>query len=115
MDQPPLIVHGDRVREDVPGILSKYRASVPPDVDALLEHFKIVDFALKVVGVGTHCYIALAMDAKGRPLFLQVKQATASVLEPYIRRSSLQHHGRRVVAGPEDHAGRIGFVSGVVD
>jgi uncharacterized protein (DUF2252 family) len=68
-------------------------------VDALLEHFKIVDFALKVVGVGTHCYIALAMDAKGRPLFLQVKQATASVLEPYIRRSSLQHHGRRVVAG----------------
>jgi uncharacterized protein (DUF2252 family) len=102
VDQPPLIVHRDRVREDVPGILRNYRASVPPDVDALLDHFKVVDFALKVVGVGsvgTHCYIALAMDAKGRSLFLQVKQATSSVIEPYTRRSALQHQGQRVVAG----------------
>src|SRR5215469_5811298 len=104
VDQPPLIVHRDRVREDVPQILSKYRASVPPDVDALLEHFRIVDFALKVVGVGsvgTHCYIALAMDAKGRSLFLQVKQATTSVIEPYTHPSSLRHQGRRVVAGQQ--------------
>jgi uncharacterized protein (DUF2252 family) len=104
VDQPPLIVHSTRVREDVPGILRKYRASVPPDVDALLEHFKVVDFALKVVGVGsvgTHCYIALTMDAKGRSLFLQVKQATASVTERYTRRSALHHHGRRVVAGQQ--------------
>jgi uncharacterized protein (DUF2252 family) len=102
VDQPPLIVHRGRVREDVPEILRKYRASVPADVDGLLEHFRIVDFALKVVGVGsvgTHCYIALAMDAKGRSLFLQVKQATSSVVEPYTRRSSLQHQGQRVVAG----------------
>jgi uncharacterized protein (DUF2252 family) len=102
VDQPPLIVHRDRVREDVPQILNKYRASVSPDVDSLLKHFRIVDFALKVVGVGsvgTHCYVALAMDAKGRSLFLQVKQATTSVIEPYTRRSSLQHHGRRVVEG----------------
>jgi uncharacterized protein (DUF2252 family) len=104
VEQPPLIVHRDRVREDVPGILRKYRATIPPDVDALLAHFRIVDFALKVVGVGsvgTHCYIALAMDAKGRSLFLQVKQATTSVIEPYARRSSLQHQGRRVVAGQQ--------------
>src|SRR5262252_490643 len=104
VDQPPLIVHRDRVREDVPEILRKYRASVSPDVDALLEHFKIVDFALKVVGVGsvgTHCYIALMMDPKGRALFLQVKQATSSVIESYTRRSSLLHHGRRVVAGQQ--------------
>jgi len=63
-----------------------------------------VDFALKVVGVGsvgTHCYIALALDAKGRSLFLQVKQATTSVIEPYTHRSSLQHQGRRVVAGQQ--------------
>src|SRR5215467_3987678 len=46
VDQPPLIVHRERVREDVPEILRKYRATVPPDVDALLEHFTIVDFAL---------------------------------------------------------------------
>src|SRR5215471_10866148 len=104
VDQPPLIVHRERVREDVPEILRKYRASIPPDVDELLGHFKIVDFALKVVGVGsvgTHCYIALAMGAKGRSLFLQVKQATTSVIEPYTRPSSLQHHGRRVVAGQQ--------------
>jgi uncharacterized protein (DUF2252 family) len=104
VDQPPLIVHRERVREDVPGILRKYRASVPPDVDTLLDHFRVVDFALKVVGVGsvgTHCYVALAMDAKGRSLFLQVKQATTSVMEPYTRRSSLHHHGRRVVAGQQ--------------
>jgi uncharacterized protein (DUF2252 family) len=102
VDQPPLIVHRERVREDVPEILRKYRATVPPDMDELLEHFTIVDFALKVVGVGsvgTHCYIALAMDARGRSLFLQVKQATTSVIEPYTHPSSLQHQGRRVVAG----------------
>jgi len=104
VDQPPLIVHRERVREDVPEILRQYRATVPPDVDELLEHFAIVDFALKVVGVGsvgTHCYIALAMDAKGRSLFLQVKQATASVIEPYTQASYLQHQGRRVVAGQQ--------------
>ena len=104
VDQPPLIVHRERVREDVPGILSDYRASIPPDVDTLLQHFTIVDFALKVVGVGsvgTHCYIALAMGAKGRSLFLQIKQATTSVMEPYTRRSSLHHHGQRVVAGQQ--------------
>jgi uncharacterized protein (DUF2252 family) len=104
VDQPPLIVHREKVQENVLEILRKYRASVPPDVDELLEHFKIVDFALKVVGVGsvgTHCYIALAMDAKGRSLFLQVKQATTSVIEPYTQPSSLQHHGRRVVAGQQ--------------
>jgi uncharacterized protein (DUF2252 family) len=104
VDQPPLIVHRERVREDVPEILRKYRATVPPDVDELLQHFTIVDFALKVVGVGsvgTHCYIALAMDARGRSLFLQVKQATMSVIEPYTHPSSLQHQGRRVVAGQQ--------------
>jgi uncharacterized protein (DUF2252 family) len=104
VDQPPLIVHRERVREDVPEILRKYRTSLPPDVHELLEHFEIVDFALKVVGVGsvgTHCYIALAMDAKGRSLFLQVKQATTSVIEPYTHSSSLHHHGRRVVAGQQ--------------
>src|SRR5215475_9232209 len=79
VDQPPLIVHRDRVREDVAGILRRYRESISPDVDALLEHFKLVDFALKVVGigsVGTLCYIALMMDANGLSLFLQIKQAT---------------------------------------
>src|SRR5262249_55944060 len=99
--QPPLIVHPDRVPDEVRGILRNYRASAHHDVNALLEHFTLVDFALKVVGVGsvgTHCYIALVMCATAEPLFLQIKQATASVLEPYTRRSVFRHHGRRVVA-----------------
>jgi uncharacterized protein (DUF2252 family) len=102
VDQPPLIVHRDRVPDDVPKILSNYRVSAHHDVNALLEHFTLVDFALKVVGVGsvgTHCYVALLMCATADPLFLQIKQATASVLEPYTQRGVLRHHGRRVVAG----------------
>jgi uncharacterized protein (DUF2252 family) len=104
VDQPPLIVHRDRVPDDVPRILKDYRVSAHHDVNALLEHFTLVDFALKVVGVGsvgTHCYVALVMCATAEPLFLQIKQATASVLEPYTQRSVLRHHGRRVVAGQQ--------------
>ena len=104
VEQPPLIVHRDRVPDDVPKILNDYRVSAHHDVNALLEHFTLVDFALKVVGVGsvgTHCYIALVMCATAEPLFLQIKQATASVLEPYTRRSDFRHHGRRVVAGQQ--------------
>ena len=104
VEQPPLIVHRDRVPDDVPRILNDYRVSAHHDVNALLEHFTLVDFALKVVGVGsvgTHCYIALVMCATAEPLFLQIKQATVSVLEPYTRRSVLGHHGRRVVAGQQ--------------
>jgi uncharacterized protein (DUF2252 family) len=104
VDQPPLIVHRDRVPDDVRAILLKYRWTARLDVNALLEHFSLVDFALKVVGVGsvgTHCYIALLMCATDEPLFLQIKQATASVLEPYTRPSVLRHHGRRVVAGQQ--------------
>src|SRR5215813_2791499 len=96
VEQPPLIVHRDRVPDDVRGILRNYRASAHHDVNALLEHFTLVDFALKVVGVGsvgTHCYIALVMCSTAQPLFLQIKQATASVLEPYTRHSVFRHHG----------------------
>src|SRR5262245_21846233 len=50
VEQPPLIVHRDRVPDDVRGILRNYRASAHHDVNALLEHFTLVDFALKVVG-----------------------------------------------------------------
>ncbi len=104
VDQPPLIVHRDRLPDDVRAILHKYRWTARLDVNALLEHFTLVDCALKVVGVGsvgTHCYIALVMCAPDEPLFLQIKQATASVLEPYTRPSILRHHGRRVVAGQQ--------------
>jgi uncharacterized protein (DUF2252 family) len=80
-----------------------YRASLPDDRRRLLEHFQIVDMARKVVGVGsigTRAYIILL---QGRdeydPLFLQVKEATASVLEVYLGKSRYRQHGERVVQG----------------
>ena len=69
----------------------------------LIERFRFVDFALKVVGVGsvgTRCFIVLL---EGRdeedPLILQAKEATASVLEPYVAASTHANHGERVVVG----------------
>jgi uncharacterized protein (DUF2252 family) len=66
----------------------------------LLERFEIVDAAHKVVGVGTRAFIVLLQghDAQD-PLFLQIKDATASVLEPYVRKSRYRQHGERVVQG----------------
>jgi hypothetical protein len=60
------------------------------------------DFALKVVGVGsvgTLCAIALLMAAENDPLFLQIKEAGQSVLEPYAGKSKYANHGERVVVG----------------
>jgi uncharacterized protein (DUF2252 family) len=68
-----------------------------------LEEFRYVHAARKVVGVGsvgTRCYIALLVGRDDNdPLFLQVKEAQASVLERFVGRSSHGHHGERVVAG----------------
>ena len=66
----------------------------------LLERFEVVDIARKVVGVGsvgTRAFIVLLQGRDPRdPLFLQVKEATASVLEPHLSRSRYRHHGERV-------------------
>jgi hypothetical protein len=68
-----------------------------------LEEFQYVHAARKVVGVGsvgTRCYIALLVGRDHNdPLFLQVKEAQASVLERFVGQSSHRHHGERVVAG----------------
>jgi uncharacterized protein (DUF2252 family) len=68
----------------------------------LLDRYEVVDVALKIVGVGsvgTRCLIALLVDGNGHPLFLQVKEANASVLEPYAGPSAVAHNGHRVVIG----------------
>jgi uncharacterized protein (DUF2252 family) len=80
-----------------------YRATLQPDRRHLLEQFEMVDVARKVVGVGsvgTRAFIALLQgrDA-GDPLFLQAKEATASVLEAHLPRSRYRNHGQRVVQG----------------
>jgi uncharacterized protein (DUF2252 family) len=88
-----------QVREQLRG----YVATLPDDRRQLLQRFQVVDVARKVVGVGsvgTRAYIAL-LEGRDRedPLFLQVKEATRSVLEDHLPRSRFAQHGERVVRG----------------
>ena len=80
-----------------------YRATLQDDRRHLLERFEIVDMARKVVGVGsvgTRAFIVLLQGRDAQdPLFLQVKEATASVLEDHLPKSRYQQHGERVVQG----------------
>ena len=80
-----------------------YRATLRDDQRHLLERFQIVDMARKVVGVGSVGTRAFIVLLQGRdphdPLFLQVKEATASVLEAFLPKSRYQLHGKRVVQG----------------
>ena len=82
---------------------AEYRGSVRDDIQVLLDRYTYVDAAIKVVGVGsvgTRCVIVLMQGADENDLlFLQVKQARASVLELYLAGSQYAHHGERVVAG----------------
>ena len=80
-----------------------YRATLQPHVRHLLEQFEVVDVARKVVGVGSVGTRAFIVLLQGRddhdPLFLQIKEATASVLERHLPRSRYRQHGQRVVQG----------------
>jgi uncharacterized protein (DUF2252 family) len=84
-------------------IFRAYRATLPHDRRLLLERFRIVDVARKVVGVGsvgTRDFIVLLQGRdEDDPLFLQVKEATASVLEEHLPKSRYRHAGERVVQG----------------
>jgi uncharacterized protein (DUF2252 family) len=105
VDAPPLVEHlsGDRDRVGAPLVLRRYRKSLPDDRRVLLERYCVVDWARKVVGVGsvgTDDAVVLALgDSDSDPLFLQVKQAQASVLERFAGRSGYANHGQRVVWG----------------
>jgi uncharacterized protein (DUF2252 family) len=114
VSQPPVVVpardlaatYGLAAEEVVPAIQEQfraYRATLQDDRRHLLERFEIVDAARKVVGVGsvgTRAFIVLLQGRDARdPLFLQIKEATASVLEPYVGKSRYRQHGERVVQG----------------
>jgi len=106
-DNPPLIFHP--TAELAPGIktgyheaIGAYRESLPEHVRVLFDRFHFCDLAFKAVGVGsvgTQCAVGLFLAADDDPLFLQVKEAKASVLEPYVGKSVHENHGQRVVAG----------------
>jgi uncharacterized protein (DUF2252 family) len=106
-DEPPLIFHPDA--DLAPGLesgyaeaVASYRESLAEHVRTLFDRFHLVDLAIKVVGVGsvgTMCGVGLFMASDNDPLFLQVKEAKASVLEPYAGKSLHPNHGQRVIAG----------------
>jgi uncharacterized protein (DUF2252 family) len=112
VDQSPLIVPLDRLiaeGEDrltfdvLRELLRAYRATLEYDRRELLEQFTIADFARKVVGVGsvgTRAWVGLMLGRDGDdPLFLQMKEAQASVLEEFLDPSEFSSHGQRVVVG----------------
>ena len=108
-DDAPFIVHethtksGRTVDEALGLFLESYMLSLADDRKQLLKHYRIVDVARKVVGVGsvgTRCWIVFMLGSNSEdPLFLQIKEAQPSVLEPFISKSIYTNHGQRVVAG----------------
>jgi len=104
---PPLLVRVPdedraRVEHDLSAIYAQYLATLPSDRIALLLRFSFLDVAHKVVGVGsvgTRALVMLLESGDSEPLILQIKQATASVLEPYLGPSEFSESGKRVVIG----------------
>jgi uncharacterized protein (DUF2252 family) len=113
VDQSPLIVpidqlglddrERDKTFELLRELLRSYRETLEFSRRVLLEQFELVDFARKVVGVGsvgTRAWIALLLGRDGQdPLLLQIKEAEASVLEQLLGPSEFSNHGERVVTG----------------
>jgi uncharacterized protein (DUF2252 family) len=109
VSDPPLIVPiselftGEETIEAARLVIREYRRTLLGDRRLLLERFRLVDAARKVVGVGsvgTRAFILLFLGHDDEdPLFLQMKEAQASVLEPFLGKSAFASHGQRVVEG----------------
>jgi hypothetical protein len=106
-DHPPLIYHlSGQIAEGfdaaVREAFARYRDTLPDERRVLLDRYELRDVTVKVVGVGsvgTWCAVMLLMAGERDPLFLQVKEARESVLEPYAGKSVYPNHGQRVVQG----------------
>jgi uncharacterized protein (DUF2252 family) len=112
ISDPPLLVPAgelvatdqqEALEEQIIEMLGRYRESLKGDRRHLFDSFRFVEMARKVVGVGsvgTRAWVLLMMGRDGQdPLFLQAKEAEASVLEPYVGASDFGNHGERVVEG----------------
>lgn len=112
VSDPPLIVpieelmgevDQDQLRETVRAAIRSYRRTLPHDRRRLLERYRYAHMARKVVGVGSvgmRVWIVLLLGTDHRdPLFLQLKEAQPSVLEPFVGKSAFANHGQRVVEG----------------
>jgi uncharacterized protein (DUF2252 family) len=112
IDQPPLTRRVAQVdREALEVLFEQYRGTVRADAAQVLSQFRLADFVLRVVGVGsvgTRCFVALLLGPDDEPLFLQIKEANRSVLETYggvtsilpdgLNKALAGHQGYRVVA-----------------
>ncbi|HEX4805124.1 MAG TPA: DUF2252 domain-containing protein [Conexibacter sp.] len=111
VSDPPLLVpiaelvpadEADRLHAGMRALLDDYRATLPEERRALIDRYRYVDLARKVVGVGsvgTRAWVVLMLGPAGEPLFLQCKEAQASVLERHAGASGHGNHGERVVQG----------------
>jgi len=104
VDQPPILYHmpdadiDERMREG----LEDYRLSLPDERRVLLDRYRLEDYAVKAVGigsVGTRCSVMLLFSEENHPLILQIKEARQSVLEPYTAPCKYDNQGQRVVVG----------------
>jgi uncharacterized protein (DUF2252 family) len=106
-DDPPLLVRvlDDDLRGRISEILQMYKRTLQDDRRHLLDQYRFVDVARKVVGVGsvgTRDFVVLLEGRdEGDPLFLQVKEAEGSVLEAHLPKSIYKNQGHRVVAGQQ--------------
>jgi uncharacterized protein (DUF2252 family) len=103
---PPLLVPVESTTAEVAGlqeVVKRYRSTLSADRGELLQRYRVIDIARKVVGVGsvgTRCWVLLLEGRDPEDLLvLQAKETGPSVLEPYTRRGPFRHHGRRVVEG----------------
>lgn len=106
-ENPPVFYHSSKQLE--PGhadliryFLDNYKSTMTEARRYLFDRYTYVDVAMKVVGigsVGTFCGVVLLMAEENDSLILQIKQAGASVLEPYVGKSKYSHPGQRVVEG----------------
>ena len=105
IDRPPVISHPspeDPLAVEMLSVFHQYRHTLREDSRVLLDRYHVVDIAMKVVGVGsvgTRCGVALLVTGDNDPLFLQIKEARASVLEPYAGKSAYENQAQRVVTG----------------
>jgi uncharacterized protein (DUF2252 family) len=106
-DNLPTIFHVEghtpgEIAETVKEAFELYKQTLPPVYSFLLDRYELKDAAIKVVGVGsvgTACFVLLFMTEDGDTLFLQVKEARPSVLEPFAGKSRYLNNGERVVNG----------------
>jgi uncharacterized protein (DUF2252 family) len=110
VSDPPRLVplrnlggEGAQISYELHALFRGYRRSLAPDRRTVLDGFRICDVARKIVGVGsvgTRCWVVLLLGRDGAdPLFLQIKEANHSVLEPVLVESRFRNQGQRVVEG----------------